>query len=150
MKELFNIFLKSKARGDVNASKVKIAAAEAIAMLALESRSNCVVIVKLGVLARLVDALEVHLVRVNAARVLRNLCLYSRHECFIDLRLIKAAAPTVLKSITSGDNKLQEVILGLATRVQVHEFRISTRRSDGFGDKEERTGILACFDSEET
>ncbi|WZZ51402.1 hypothetical protein YC2023_051509 [Brassica napus] len=105
----------SKARGDVNASKVKIAAAEAIAMLALESRSNCVVIVKLGVLARLVDALEVHLVRVNAARVLRNLCLYSRHECFIDLRLIKAAAPTVLKSITSGDNKLQEVILGLAT-----------------------------------
>ncbi|KAG2288375.1 hypothetical protein Bca52824_047979 [Brassica carinata] len=115
LKELFNIFLKSKARGDVNASKVKIAAAEAIAMLALESRSNCVVIVKLGVLARLVDALEVHLVRVNAARVLRNLCLYSRHECFIDLRLIKAAAPTVLKSITSGDNKLQEVILGLAT-----------------------------------
>nr|VDD08902.1 unnamed protein product [Brassica oleracea] len=127
LKELFNIFLKSKARGDVNASKVKIAAAEAIAMLALESRSNCVVIVKLGVLARLVDALEVHLVRVNAARVLRNLCLYSRHECFIDLRLIKAAAPTVLKSITSGDNKLQEVILGLATRVQVHEFRITVK-----------------------
>ncbi|KAF2603162.1 hypothetical protein F2Q70_00026157, partial [Brassica cretica] len=117
MKELFNIFLKSKARGDVNESKVKIAAGEAIAMLDLESRSNCVHILKLGVLARPVDALVVPLVRVNAARVLRNLCLYSEHECFIDLRLIKAAAPMVLKSITSGDNKLQEVILGLATQV---------------------------------
>ncbi|KAF8101178.1 hypothetical protein N665_0209s0036 [Sinapis alba] len=117
LKELFNIFLKSKTRGDVNESKVRIAAGEAIAMLALESRSNCVHILKLGVLGRLVDALEVSLVRVNAARVLRNLCMYSGHECFIDLRLIKAAAPTVLKSITSGDNKLQEVMLGLATQV---------------------------------
>ncbi|KAH0927792.1 hypothetical protein HID58_020048 [Brassica napus] len=117
LKELFNIFLKSKAHGDVNESRVRIAAGEAIAMLALESRSNCVHILKLGVLVRLVDALEVPLVRVNAARVLRNLCMYSGHECFIDLMFIKAAAPTVLKSITSGDNKLQEVMLGLATQV---------------------------------
>ncbi|ESQ49426.1 hypothetical protein EUTSA_v10020063mg [Eutrema salsugineum] len=117
LKELFNIFLKSKTHEDENESRVRIAAGEAIAMLALESSSNCTHILKLGVLKRLVDALQVPLVRVNAARVLRNLCIYSGHECFLDLRLIKAAAPTVLKSITSGDNKLQEVMLGLATQV---------------------------------
>ncbi|XP_033137167.1 uncharacterized protein LOC117128572 [Brassica rapa] len=132
MKELFNIFLKSKARRDVNERKVKIAAGEAIAMLDLESRSNCVHILKLGVLARLVDAFEVPLVRVNAARVLRNLCLYSEHECFIELRLIKAAAPMVLKSITSGDNKLQEVMLGLAT--QVFKFMSSEEVHDPLMD----------------
>ncbi|WZZ63032.1 hypothetical protein YC2023_063139 [Brassica napus] len=95
LKELFNIFLKSKAHGDVNESRVRITAGEAIAMLALESRSNCVHILKLGVLVRLVDALEVPLVRVNARDVNYR----------------------VLKSITSGDNKLQEVMLGLATQV---------------------------------
>ncbi|KAL9827800.1 putative armadillo-like helical protein [Arabidopsis thaliana] len=101
LKELFSIFLKS----------------EAIGMLALESRSNCIQILKLGVFGRLVEALEVPLIRVNAARVLRNLCIYSGHECFLDLRFIKTAAPTVLKSITSGDNKLLEVMLGLAAQV---------------------------------
>lgn len=95
LKELFNIFLQSKTRGDVNESRVRIAAGEAIAMLALESRSNCVHILKLGVLAKVVDALEAPLVRVNAARVLRNLCMYSGHECFPDMMYIKAAAPTV-------------------------------------------------------
>ncbi|CAH2054866.1 unnamed protein product [Thlaspi arvense] len=117
LKELFNIFLRSKTHEDGNESRVRIAAGEAIAMLALESRSNCVHILNLGVLGRLVDALEAPLVRVNAARVLRNLCVYSGRECFLDLRFIKAAAPTALKSITSGDNKLQEVMLGLATQL---------------------------------
>ncbi|EFH58714.1 hypothetical protein ARALYDRAFT_477922 [Arabidopsis lyrata subsp. lyrata] len=83
----------------------------------LQSRSNCIQILKLGVFGRLVDALEVPLIRVNAARVLRNLCIYSGHESFLDLRFIKTAAPTVLKSITSGDNKLLEVMLGLAAQV---------------------------------
>ncbi|XP_019092155.1 PREDICTED: uncharacterized protein LOC104744785 [Camelina sativa] len=117
LKELFNIFLKRKTQVDENESRVRIAAGEAIAMLALESRSNCVHILKLGVLGRLVEALEVPLVRVNAARVLRNLCIYSGHECFPDLIFIKTAAPRVLKSITSGDNKLLEVMLGLAAQV---------------------------------
>ncbi|CAE5966321.1 unnamed protein product [Arabidopsis arenosa] len=117
LKELFTIFLKRKTHGDENENRVRIAAGEAIGMLALESRSNCIQILKLGVFGRLVDALEVPLIRVNAARVLRNLCIYSGHECFLDLRFIKTAAPTVLKSITSGDNKLLEVMLGLAAQV---------------------------------
>ncbi|XP_010489695.1 PREDICTED: uncharacterized protein LOC104767357, partial [Camelina sativa] len=117
LKELFNIFLQRKTHVDENESRVRIAAGEAIGMLALESRSNCVHILKLGVLGRLVEALEVPLVRVNAARVLRNLCIYTGHECFPDLRFIKTAAPTVLKSITSGDKKLLEVMLGLAAQV---------------------------------
>ncbi|EOA29876.1 hypothetical protein CARUB_v10012972mg [Capsella rubella] len=117
LKELFNIFLKRKTHGDENEIWVRIAAGEAIGMLALESRSNCIHILKLGVLGRLVEALEVPLVRVNAARVLRNLCIYSGDECFPDLRFSKTAAPTVWKSITSGDNKLLEVMLGLAAQV---------------------------------
>jgi len=99
LKELFSIFLKSKIHGDENEKRVRMAAGEAIGMLALESRSNCIQILKLGVFGRLVEALEVPLIRVNAARVLRNLCIYSGHECFLDLRFIKTAAPTVSMSV---------------------------------------------------
>lgn len=116
LKELFNIFFKTHG-DDGNQGCVRIAAGEAIAMLVLESRCNCLHALRLGVMGRLVEALEVPLIRVNAARVLRNLCLYSGDECFHDLKLVKAAAPTVLKSITSEDNKLQEVMVGLAAQV---------------------------------
>ncbi|CAA7061937.1 unnamed protein product [Microthlaspi erraticum] len=119
LKELFNIFLKQDTDRDDHGGEggVRIAAGEAIAMLVLESKSNCLHVLRLGVTGRLVEALEVPSIRVNAARVLRNLCLFSGDECFHDLKFVKAAAPTVLKSITSEDNKLQEVMVGLAAQV---------------------------------
>ncbi|KAJ6912079.1 hypothetical protein NC652_022382 [Populus alba x Populus x berolinensis] len=66
------------------------------------------------VLERLVGALEVPLLRVNAARILRNLCTYSGADCFDQLKGITAAVPTVLNAVMSEENKLQEVMVGLA------------------------------------
>ncbi|KAL1188567.1 hypothetical protein V5N11_036318 [Cardamine amara subsp. amara] len=133
LNELFNIFFKWETHGDdSNEGCVRIAAGEAIAMLVLESKSNCLHVLRLGVIRRLVKALEVPSIRVNAARVLRNLCLYSGDECFHDLKFVKAAAPTVLKSISSEDNKLQEVMVGLAA--QVFRFMSSKESSYVFMD----------------
>ena len=93
LKELFNIFFKQ----DIpeNQIDVTIAAGEALAMLALECKTNCHRILKLKVLERLVEALKVPLLRVNAARIVRNLCSYSGSECFNHLKVVTAAAPTV-------------------------------------------------------
>ncbi|EOA19340.1 hypothetical protein CARUB_v10000220mg [Capsella rubella] len=129
LKELFNIFFKREThRDEGNEGCVRIAAGEAIAMLVLESKSNCLHVLRLGVMGRLVEALEVPSIRVNAARVLRNLCLYSGDDCYHDLKFVKAAAPTVLKSITSEDNKLQEVMVGLAAQV----FRFMSSKESGY------------------
>ncbi|KAJ6911706.1 hypothetical protein NC652_022094 [Populus alba x Populus x berolinensis] len=112
LKELFNIFFSQ--RIPENQNHVRIASGEALAMLALESRRNCLRILKLRVLERLVGALEVPLLRVNAARILRNLCTYSGADCFDQLKGITAAVPTVLNAVMSEENKLQEVMVGLA------------------------------------
>ncbi|CAN8300578.1 unnamed protein product [Cochlearia groenlandica] len=133
LKELFNIFFKLETHGgEGNEQCVRIAAGEAIAMLVLESKGNCLRVLRLGVTERLVEALECPSIRVNAARVLRNLCLYSGDECFHDLKFVIAAAPTVLKSITSEDNKLQEVMVGLAA--QVFRFMSSEESTFVFTD----------------
>ncbi|KAK6265909.1 hypothetical protein QUC31_016746 [Theobroma cacao] len=118
LKELFNIFLNQEMPERQNL--VRRAAGEALAMLALESRANCHRILKLQALERLVEALEDPLLRVNAARILRNLCTYSGAECFYQLKGVIAAAPTVLKTIMSEENKLQEVMVGLAAQVFKH------------------------------
>ncbi|KAJ9182028.1 hypothetical protein P3X46_006063 [Hevea brasiliensis] len=57
LEELFNIFFRYGAPESPN--RIRNAAGEALAMLALESRSNCHRILKLMVLERLVEALEV-------------------------------------------------------------------------------------------
>lgn len=93
LKELFNIFFK-RGRGE-DQNQVRIAAGEALAMLAMESKSNCYRMLKLRVLEKLVGALEVPLLRVNAARILRNLCAFSGSESFYQLTGVAAAAPTV-------------------------------------------------------
>ncbi|RVX21878.1 hypothetical protein CK203_001386 [Vitis vinifera] len=118
LKGLFNIFFKQGMAGDQN--HVKIAAGQALAMLTMDSKSNCHRILKLKVLEKLLGALEVPLLRVNAARILRNLCAFSGSECFNQLMGVRAAAPTVLKAIMSEENKLQEVMLGLAAHA--HEL----------------------------
>lgn len=99
LKELFNILFKEGMPENQNC--VRIAAGEALAMLALDSKSNCHRILKLKVVDKLVETLAVPLVRVNAARILRNLCASSGADCFNQLRGVTAAAPTV-----SAYNKL--------------------------------------------
>ncbi|PSS33910.1 ATP-dependent RNA helicase [Actinidia chinensis var. chinensis] len=116
LKELFNIFFKQGTPAE-NKNPVRIAAGEALAMLALESKSNCHRILKLEAIVTLVEALEVPLLRINAARILTNLCTYSGADCFMQLRGLNAAAPTVLTAIMSETQKLQEVMVGLAAQI---------------------------------
>ncbi|KAL3727414.1 hypothetical protein ACJRO7_032183 [Eucalyptus globulus] len=101
---------------------VRIVAGEALAKLAFGSKSNCHRILKLNVVERLIEALEIPLLHVNAGRILRNLCTYSGPESFNQLKGVTAAAPTVLKAILSGEGKLQEVMVGLAA----HAFKFMT------------------------
>lgn len=93
LKELFNIFFNQGL--PQNHNQVRIAAGEALAMLALESKNNCHRILKLDVLERLIGALEVPLLRVNSARILRNLSTYSGADRFNQLKGVTVAAPTV-------------------------------------------------------
>ncbi|EXC05735.1 hypothetical protein L484_011316 [Morus notabilis] len=112
---LFNIFFKEGLPQSHN--QVRTAAGEALAMLALDSKSNCHRMLRLDVLDKLVGALEVPLLCVNAARILRNLCTYISTDSFKQLKGVTAAAPTLLRAIMSGENKLQEVMVGLAAHV---------------------------------
>ncbi|CAK8531025.1 unnamed protein product [Lathyrus sativus] len=115
LRELFNIFFRQSIPD--NQKDVTMVAGEALAMLALESKYNCHRILKLRVIGRLVEALKIPLIRVSAARILRNLCNYSGSECFNQLKGITAAAPTVLQAIMLQENKLQEVMVGLAANI---------------------------------
>lgn len=133
LKELFIIFFRNGMRENHN--HVRVAAGEALGMLAFESKSNCHRILKLGVTEELVQALEVPLLRVNAARILRNLCTYSGADCFQQLRGVITAAPTVLRAIMTEENKLHEVMVGLAAHV--FKFMTSEESSIMF----ERAGI---------
>lgn len=99
LKELFNIFFNQGL--PENHNQVRIAAGEALAMLALESKNNCHRILKLEVLEKLIGALEVPLCRVNAARILRNLCTYSGTERFNQLKGVAVAAPIVSSLFTT-------------------------------------------------
>ncbi|CAJ1962355.1 unnamed protein product [Sphenostylis stenocarpa] len=128
LKELFNIFFKDCIAE--NQKDVTTVAGEALAMLALESKSNCHRILKLKVLERLIEALNVPRLRINAARILRNLCTYSGSECFKHLTGVTAAAPTILQAIMSQENKLQEVMIGLAA--SVFKFMASSESSTVF------------------
>ncbi|CAN1807334.1 hypothetical protein LINPERHAP1_LOCUS25002 [Linum perenne] len=115
LKELFNIFFNQGGGDDAILRRhARVAAGEALAMLALESRNNCHRILKLKVLDRLVAALEVPVMRVNAGRILRNLCIYSGADSFYQLKGVTSCAPMVLRAITSEEKKLQEVMVGLA------------------------------------
>ncbi|KAH7842982.1 hypothetical protein Vadar_011265 [Vaccinium darrowii] len=128
LKVLFNIFFQQGL--DENQKRVRIAAGEALAMLALESKSNCRRIMKLKVIESLVDTMEVPLVRINAATILTNLCTYSGDDSFMELRGVTAAAPTVIRAIMSEENKLQEAMVGLAA--QIFKFMTAKESSAAF------------------
>ncbi|KAL8265125.1 hypothetical protein R6Q59_023255 [Mikania micrantha] len=133
LKELFNIFFREEAVETEISDVIRIAAGEAIGMLVFESKRNCHRILKLNGIWRLSDALENRVLRVNAGRILRNLCIYSGTGLFEQLRtVIVTAAPTVLKEITTDDMKLQEVMVGLAA----HMFKFMTYQEiSGMFDK---------------
>nr|GMD77375.1 Armadillo-type fold protein [Ipomoea batatas] len=120
LKELFGIFFKEGLQKDQR--HVRIAAGEALGMLALESRNNCHGILRLKVTGKLVAALQDPVLGINAARILRNLCVYSGPDSFEHLGSLTAAGPIILKAIMSEQNKMQEVMLGLAA----HVFRFVT------------------------
>ncbi|KAF8021339.1 hypothetical protein BT93_G1697 [Corymbia citriodora subsp. variegata] len=119
LKELLKIFFQGVLEDQRD---VRIVAGEALAMLAFESKTNCHRILKLNVVERLIEALEIPLLHLNAGRILRNLCTYSGPESFNQLKGVTAVAPTVLKAILSGEGKLQEVMVGLAA----HAFKFMT------------------------
>ncbi|KAL0548300.1 hypothetical protein IC582_012748 [Cucumis melo] len=131
LKELFRIFFNQE-MGEIH-NRTRIAAGEALAMLALDSKNNCNRILKLEVQEKLVTTLEIPLLRVNAARILRNLCVYSGPEGFDKLRGVAAAASIVIQAIKSEDQKLQEVMIGLAAQIlkftTSHEAAITFERA---------------------
>ena len=94
LKGLFGIFFQEGLPQSHN--QVRKAAGEALAMLVVESKSNCHRVLKMGnVLDSLVWALDIPLLRVNAARILRNLCTYVGTDSFRQLQGVTIAAPTV-------------------------------------------------------
>ncbi|KAL8515410.1 hypothetical protein ACS0TY_014203 [Phlomoides rotata] len=113
LKVLFGIFLNDGI--PENRGHVRVAAGEALAMLVLESKNTCRLILKLGLNERLVNALKVPLLRVNAARILRNLCAYSGEDCYEKLHGLVVASPIILEAIMKEENKLQEVMIGAAS-----------------------------------
>ncbi|KAL6901852.1 hypothetical protein ACP4OV_004728 [Aristida adscensionis] len=130
--ELVAMFLPStEVLGDQPVDAVRVEAGEALAMLSLESRSNCGVIIMAcgGGLERLVEALSDPAVIIGAARVLRNLCSYAGEEWQLLLRGVTAGATKVLRSIMVEKTKLLNISLGLAAQMlrfmEPGEFRAS-------------------------
>lgn len=99
LQELFNILFKHSEPEDWKHG-VTVAAAEALAMLALESKSNCHRILKLKLIGRLVESLKDPLLRINAAEILRNLCIYSGSEWLHQLKGLTTGTPIVSVVLT--------------------------------------------------
>lgn len=112
LKELFNIFFNDEL--PANQSNVRAVAGEALAMLALESRNTCERILNLRLNENLTKALEVPLLRINAARIVRNLCAFSGEDSYQQLKSLTAAGPIILEAIMKEEDKLQEVMTGAA------------------------------------
>ncbi|XP_019173478.1 PREDICTED: uncharacterized protein LOC109169034 [Ipomoea nil] len=120
LNHLFNILFKADTNTNERLNHVRNAAGEALAMLLLGSKTNCLRVLKLKVTGRLIEGLEDPLLRINAARILRNLCVYGGGTnccCFDQLRSLVPAAATVLQGIWSEQEKLQEMMIGLAAQV---------------------------------
>lgn len=88
IKLLISIFLSPGVEGE---SSVRTESGEAIAMLALESKRNCYLMLKKVDVSMLVEALDDRYLCMNALRILRNLCTYSGDECRRRLEEVVAA-----------------------------------------------------------
>ncbi|KFK22118.1 hypothetical protein AALP_AAs39140U000700 [Arabis alpina] len=117
LKGLLCIFLNDEILEN-QTSGVRVSAGESIAMLAQGSKSNCQRILRSDVLQGLIESLNNPLIRLNAARILRNLCAYTTPDQFNEqLKEVKSAGTTVLKAIQSEESKAQEVMVGLAPHI---------------------------------
>nr|CAB3502039.1 unnamed protein product [Digitaria exilis] len=117
---LVAMFLPGKdAPRDRKKDAVRVEAGEALAMLALDSRSNCGAIIMAcgGGVQRLVEALSDPVVTIGAARILRNLCTYAGDEWQLALRGVTAGATKVLRNIMVEKTKLLNISLGLAAQM---------------------------------
>ncbi|KAJ4749382.1 ARM repeat superfamily protein [Rhynchospora pubera] len=113
---LFSIFLSPGVDGE---SSVRTEAGECLAMLALESKRNCSLILKKADVSKLVEVLGDQYLRLNALRILRNLCAYSGDEYRSQLEGAVAAMPFVLKITMNLEerDKLLEVAIGLTYQI---------------------------------
>nr|CAB3497090.1 unnamed protein product [Digitaria exilis] len=117
---LVAMFLPGKdAPRDRKKDAVRVEAGEALAMLALDSWSNCGAIIMAcgGGVQRLVEALSDPVVTIGAARILRNLCTYAGEEWQLALRGVTAGATKVLRNIMVEKTKLLNISLGLAAQM---------------------------------
>ncbi|CAI9776292.1 unnamed protein product [Fraxinus pennsylvanica] len=140
LKELFSIFFNEEI--PENWSHVRVAAGEALSMLVLESKNDCHCMLNLRKNRKLVKALESPLLRINAARVLRNLCAYSGEDCFEQLKGLVDAGPAVLEAIKNEENKLLEVMVGVAACI--FKFMSSQEASSMFKKARFPESDLAC------
>ncbi|EOA18020.1 hypothetical protein CARUB_v10006460mg [Capsella rubella] len=139
LKGLLCIFLNNEIPEDK--SGVRVSAGESIALLAQGSKSNCQRILRSNVLQDLVEALNSPLIRLNAARILRNLCAYTAPDLFNEQlkKIIKSAGKTVLMAIKYEERKPQEVMVGLAPHIlklmSLEELRWMFKKA-GVGEEE--------------
>uniref|UniRef100_A0A0E0D0X5 DUF4220 domain-containing protein n=1 Tax=Oryza meridionalis TaxID=40149 RepID=A0A0E0D0X5_9ORYZ len=113
VKLLLSIFLNGE-------KELGAEAGEALAMLALESQASCAAILKQDdVLDHLMSALEGDggARRLNAARVLRNLCAYAGEKHRRRLSTVTKAMPMVLKATMTGSERTLEVSVGLTVQI---------------------------------
>ncbi|KAF7072868.1 hypothetical protein CFC21_077944 [Triticum aestivum] len=119
--ELVAIFLpgKDQAKGNRQIDAIRVESGEALAMLALESRTNCGAIIMAcgGGVERLVEALSDDVVVIGVARILLNLCTYAGNEWQLPLRGVTTCATKVLSAIMVEKTKILNIFLGLAVQM---------------------------------
>ncbi|KAK9144937.1 hypothetical protein Sjap_004840 [Stephania japonica] len=134
LKEQLEIFF-NQGRPETHDTE-RVVAGETLALLAFESEQNCHWILKLNIVEKLVSSFENRAFRKGSARILSNLFACAGSDCFKQLKGVTAAATTlVLQATMPEQNKLQELMLGLATLV--FRFMTPQKLSDVF----KQTGV---------
>ncbi|KAJ8505859.1 hypothetical protein OPV22_006745 [Ensete ventricosum] len=115
-KLLLSIFLRPGFTEEQNSLSNE--AGVTLAVLTLQSLNNCDRVLKeKEVLEQLMGVLTEPVLQINASRILRNLCAYTRDECADRVGRVTAAMPTVLKLIMEAKENLLEVSIGLTTQI---------------------------------
>ncbi|KAJ8438349.1 hypothetical protein Cgig2_015276 [Carnegiea gigantea] len=115
LRELFTIFFREGVVRD-HRDHDSTAAGEALAILVLESEANCRRVLKLGALEKLIG-LEVPMLRVKAARILRNFCTS------LELRGVTRAVPI---ASSEGNNLRRQQATGSNSWISITAFKFMT------------------------
>ncbi|EPS65785.1 hypothetical protein M569_08988, partial [Genlisea aurea] len=114
--ELFTVFFDDGI--PENAWCVRGAAGEAMSMLTLDNENVCRRICAMDLNGKLVEALEIPFLCVNAARILRNACISGGEDRHRHLHELTQALPIIFKAMTtSNDEKVKEAMMGAAAMV---------------------------------